>query len=183
MKSYFCLLLFLLPFISTAQTTVADSSFVDDLTKKQQEAVGKSFPSFLVVTKEIVWNNQKLQGKKVFINFWFEACPPCVTEFDALNELYTKLKNKKGILFLSFTFESEDKLKELRRKYNIHYPTLSITRPECYRLNQNLGFPTNLILTPKGKIEYISCGGPIDKAEAREVIMREFHARLVHKNN
>src|SRR5688500_7772811 len=85
--------------------------------KANKEALDKPFPSFSFVADGKVFNNDLLKGKIVFINFWFEACAPCLAEFDVLNEIYQKLKDKNNFVFISFTFETPEKIIRVKEKY------------------------------------------------------------------
>ncbi len=140
---------------------------------RAKEAIGKPFPSFHALANKTILTNKDLKGKVVFVNFWFEACAPCIAEFDALNELYLKLKDNNKFEFLSFTYETPKKLQEIKGKYNIQYKVASIEKQDCYRLNQNNGFPTSIIFDSNGTIKYLKTGGSSDKVKARQIIFDE----------
>jgi peroxiredoxin len=59
-------------------------------------ALGDRGPEFSLLTPE--GNLLKLEtarGKKAtLINFWYLACPPCRTEFELFQKLYTDLKDQ-----------------------------------------------------------------------------------------
>ncbi len=95
------------------------------------------------------------------MNFWFESCPPCVAEFDALNKLFKSYKNNPAVRFLSFTFDDAVSARQTIKKYGIEYPVIYLPREEIYKLIFNLGFPTTLLTDNKRKIRFIKCGGPI----------------------
>lgn len=137
---------------------------------KALESIGKPFPVFCgnFEGKEI--SNDQLKNKIVFINFWFEACPPCIAELPALNALYKKFRLDSNFVFLSFTYESADRIKVLKKKYAIDYVVASVSTQECYRLNQNNGFPTTIILDGNQKIIYLFTGGERSNKEATDYI-------------
>jgi cytochrome oxidase Cu insertion factor (SCO1/SenC/PrrC family) len=93
--------------------------------------------------------------------------------------MYNKLKDNKNFEFISFTFETEEKIKELKSKYKIDYQAVSIKSEECYRLNNNNGFPTNIIGGPDGLIKYRIEGGKIEKDKAEEFIMTGIYHQIV----
>jgi len=128
------------------------------LWEKQQQSnidlLGNPFPDFQFADRMDSVDNDCLKGKIVFVNFWFAACAPCVAEFDALNEMYDELKTVKNFEFISFTFDTRGQIEKTRAKYNIQYKVFSIPKPECYRLNNNNGFPTSMIIDPSGIIKY-----------------------------
>ena len=110
-------------------------------------------------TADKIYSNKNLENKITFINFWFEGCAPCIAEFDALNDLYSKYKSNKDFQFLSFTFETRENVLRVAQKYDLKYPILSIKREHIYKLIFNLGFPTNMVTDKQGNIRYIKCGG------------------------
>ena len=176
MKFLFLFLFLLLFRWSFAQT---DSIKPKPVLFRQTQAIGKPFPLFYVKTGNITWTNDSLKGKVVFINFWFENCPPCVAEMGPLNELYQKLKDQPNVAFVSFSFESAEKLKQLKAKYNIPYTVATISHKECYRLNQDNGFPTSIILDKDGIIKFLQAGGSVDKAKAHQFITDEVYTKIL----
>ena len=153
--------------------------FMKDFEAKQKAAIGKPYPEFRITSGDSTITNQTWKGKTVFINFWFEACAPCIAEFDGLNQLYNKVKDKKDILFISFTFETPKKIEEIKAKYGIQNPTVSITEKESRRLNLNNGFPTNIIVDKEGKTKFLVTGGSTDKKKASEIIMTEIYPKIL----
>jgi len=185
MKPIMLFLFVLLSLFSNAQTLTdherdsISNEYFKAKDKANKEAIGKPYPAFSFKTDGKVFNNDLLKGKTVFINFWFEACAPCIAEFDALNEVYQKLKDNKNFAFISFTFETPEKVKEVKEKYQLPYTVISIDRKECYRLNLNNGFPANMILDSTGAIKYMSFGGNTDKAMARKYVMEIIYPEIV----
>ena len=153
--------------------------FIKDFEAKQKAAIGKPYPEFSIVGGDSIISNKSWKGKTVFINFWFEACSPCIAEFDGLNQLYNKVKDNKNIVFISFTFETTKKIEEIKAKYKIQYPAVSITEKESRRLNLNNGFPTNIIVDKEGKIKFLVTGGSTDKVKASEIIMKEIYPKIL----
>lgn len=145
---------------------------------KEKESLGKPFPEFTAKfnTKELT--KDSLKGKIVFINFWFEACPPCIAELPALTKLYYDLKDNKDFEFLSFTHESPARIKILRKKYHLPYKIASVTNQECYRLNQNNGFPTSIVLDRNGNIYQLFTGGDTDKKVASRFIKISVYTKI-----
>lgn len=125
-----------------------------------------------------LYSNDSIKNKITFINFWFEACAPCIAEFEALNILYKKFKGNPRFKFLSFTYESKDKAIMIANKYSIEYPIISLNQSECRRLNFNQGFPTNIILDEATKIQYMLSGGPIDKTDASNIVNSVYASKL-----
>ena len=154
-------------------------AFFEEHDKSNRELINKPFPAFSYLSEGKIIDNEHLKGKTVFINFWFEACAPCIAEFGAFNEMYNKLKGHANFEFISFTFETSEKIEEIRDKYQIQYKTLSIKREECYRLNNNNGFPTSFIVDSVGLIKYRVSGGNTDKNKAKEFIMSKVYPEIL----
>jgi len=175
--------LFLFPFLfltlccnSFAQTDTARLTFSPF---RETQSVGKPFPLFYVKTDGVTWTNDSLKGKVVFINFWFENCPPCIAEMAPLNELYQKVKDSSKIAFLSISTESPEKIKLLKAKYNIPYTVASLSNKECYRLNQDNGYPTTIILDKNGVIRFLKSGGYMDQEKVHEFVTEEIYQMLL----
>jgi peroxiredoxin len=145
---------------------------MDSLFKaKERESIGKSFPDFKAKFNGRIISKDSLRGKVVFINFWFEACPPCIAELSALNELYKKFSTNRNFEFISFTYEKPERVLLLKKKYHIRYKVASVSSQECYRLNQNNGFPTSIVLDKDGVIKDLFTGGDTDRIEAGKFIV------------
>ena len=87
---------------------------------------------------------------------------------DELNKLFDKFHQYKNFEFASFTFEKPKKIALIKKKFNIIYSVYSITRDECYRLNNNNGFPTSVILDSAGTVQYIHPGDQLNKKEIKK---------------
>ena len=125
---------------------------------------GKLYPSFTVVSLEGKTITEKeLTGKVTIVNFWFHYCEPCVAEFDALNDLYRKLKDNPAFRFISFTSDSSDDAKESVGKYKLSFPICPVSEQECFRLNLNQGFPTTIIIDKAGRMALLKSGGYTEK--------------------
>lgn len=144
-----------------------------------KELINKPFPAFSFVSNGEVINNASILGKTVYINFWFEGCPPCVAEFDALSEMHQLLKNQKNTEFITFTFDSDASIVKARVKYNLNYRIISISRDECYRLNNSNGFPTSMLLDKYGKINWISSGGHLEKEKVKKFIIGYVYPKML----
>jgi len=176
--SRFLFLIFFLIFCSSSFAQ-KDSVKPNRSPFRETQAVGKPFPLFYVKTGNVTWTNDSLKGKVVFINFWFENCPPCVAEIQPLNELYFRLRDSSNVAFLSFSFESQEKLKLIKAKYNIPYTVATISHQECYRLNQDHGFPTTIILDKNGIIKYLKGGGYTDKEKVQQFLNEDVYNKIL----
>ncbi len=167
MSKIICIL-FLLPFFENVLCQ-DNNQFYTSIITNTQDDIGKEFlfPQSKSLDKK-EFNSRSLKGKITLINFWFEACEPCVAEFSALNKIYTKCRTNKKLELVSFTFESHVDALKIAKKYFIEYPVICISKDDCYKLNFNHGFPTNIITDSLGKVAYLSVGGPIDSIEVEK---------------
>jgi thiol-disulfide isomerase/thioredoxin len=168
---FFLSLVFFSIRVSGQNSFLADSSILKALSPNGFRDPNIFLDNFKVIAIDgKVYTSDSLKNKLTFINFWIEACEPCIAEFDALNSLYNKNKNKNQFQFLSFTYETKKKTLEMAEKYHLKYPIFCIEKEYIYKLMFNLGFPTSVITDKSGKIRFIACGGFTDKEKAKERI-------------
>jgi peroxiredoxin len=166
-------------FSYSQNTTMSADSFLLLMDKKNSDFINKPFPQFSTSANNKECSNETLKGKVVFINFWFAACAPCIAELEALNELFENFKQNKNFEFVSFTFEDSQEIDVIKKKYNIQYNVFSISRDECYRLNNNNGFPTSVILDSTGTVKYIHSGDQLNKSEIKKYFTAKVYALLL----
>lgn len=140
---------------------------------------GKAFPAFNIAANGLSLNNDSLKGKLVFINFWFAACPPCMAEMEALNEMYNLVKDSSDVRYISFSLDDPQTLNIVREHFAIPYTVYSLTREQSMELNPTRYYPTNMILDRTGKIIYVYSGGETNKKKARSFVMKEYYGRLM----
>ena len=155
-----------------------DVSFDSLLILKGNQSKGKVFTEFSLSNGTSSISNRSFMGKITFLNFWFKACPPCIAEMRALNELYAKLHIDKNFQFLSLTFENEKTISEMKKKYHIQYPVFNTSKDNCYKLNQGNGFPTSIIIDDKGVIVFLLSGYNTDPVKAYQVLFSKFYPPL-----
>lgn len=134
-------------------------------------AIGQPYLSFKLTNGNRLVDNQRLKGKVVFINFWFEGCHPCMAEMEALNELFEKLQDKRDFVFISVTWENQEAITRVRKKYSLLFDVFMASSKECQRLNFGCGYPTSIVLDKSGIVKYKHNGGSLKKEEARKFIM------------
>lgn len=162
--------LLLIPFSLFGQTQ-EELRFLDTLKMGGGYLLGKPMPGFKTTSLEgVTYSKKSLKRKITIINFWFEACAPCIAESDPLNKLYEKYGKRKHFQFLSFTFEKKENAEKFANKYNIKYPIITTTIDSCYLLNFKKGFPTIIVTNKKGKIAYFTFGGTADPIKAKDFI-------------
>ena len=178
MRFLFFIALFSIGLAISAQTPLPKIS-IDSFILRPQTLRGEAIVAFNgYSTQGVFFNEKSLKNKITFINFWFEACAPCIAEIGALNKLYDDHKSNKDFQFLSFTYENPGKISQVIEKYNIQYPIISISHDSCYRLNFNSGFPTSIISNHDGKVAFYNCGGPTNPRIAGEKMVKDVYPVL-----
>lgn len=162
--------------------TTADS-FLIAVEKKNSVFLNKPFPHFSVTTNGIESSDKRLKGKVVFINFWFAACAPCIAEMNELNRLFKHFSKYKNFEFVSFTFDKLQTIDSVKKKYNIHYNIFPISQDECYRLNNNNGFPTSIILSSKGLVTFIHATDEVNSAAIKKYFTGKVYPLLLRELN
>ncbi len=181
MKSVYTIFFLAVTFFSYGQMSAKPGQTLnlDSFNKEEAKKVtGTPFPHFIATDGETTVSNKSLQGKVVLINFWFEACKPCVAEFGALNELYEILKDRKEFVFISFTPDDAQTIKRVKENYQLPYRIFHVSQEECYRLNQGAGFPLSIILGKDGRIRYFHGGGQATKEKAKEFVMDQMLPKI-----
>ena len=169
MKQALVIYFILFSTFSYSQNTIMSAdSFLVLMDKKNADFINKPFPEFSASTNNKECSNDIIKGKVVFINFWFAACAPCIAEMDELNQLFARFNHNKKFEFVSFTFDDSKKIALIKRKFKIGYNVYSLSQDECYRLNNNNGFPTSIILDSGGIVKWIHSTDEINKPEIKK---------------
>lgn len=117
-----------------------------------EELQGKKLPAFKgLSSKGAAFSSESLAGKIVLINFWFEACPPCVKEMPELNKL-VKTYGSPAVKFIAITYDSPEKAKKFQKKMGFKYEVFTLTDDEIRTLNINHGYPSNILIGKDGRI-------------------------------
>lgn len=158
--------------ISFCQEESSDTAVIKTRTPYQfsgQENVGKKiipFKAFDLFGNK--YSDALLTNKITFINFWYEACRPCIAEAEAMNNLYETFSKRANFQFLTFTFDKKENAERFVKKHNIKYPVLLVSIDSANILNFRQGFPVSIIVNKVGRIEVFSPGGPDDPIWAQK---------------
>jgi thiol-disulfide isomerase/thioredoxin len=134
---------------------------------------GTSYPGFRLRNGEGELTSDQLRGKVIWINFWFEACKPCMAEMGAIDDVVRSLRNREDFVMLSLTWDDQQAIRRVREKFPMPYPVYSVSEETCARLNGGRGYPTNVVIDKQGLIRYIAVGGKTDPDQAREDIRQQ----------
>ena len=131
---------------------------------------GTMYPTFHLRNAEGEVHSSQMRGKVLWINFWFEACKPCMAEMGAIDEIVRELGSRNDFVMLSITWDDIQAIQRVQAKFPMSYPIYSIPEETCERLNGGRGYPTNIVVDKRGLIRYIEVGGQTDPTKAREDI-------------
>lgn len=119
-------------------------------------------PSFqLTDLQGKIINNQHLQGKVSFINFWFPSCPGCVSEMPKIIKMAQDYQGK-DLQILGIA-EPVDPLTSVQN----YVQTRGITFTVMYDTNSTVGkafgtvaYPTSFLINKKGEVVKTFLGEP-----------------------
>lgn len=97
------------------------------------------------------YKHSELIDSVVVVNYFAEWCAPCLREIPELNEFYHQAPNNVKLFAVSFDNLSDEKLREIKAKYNIEFPLVSdISTPFLFEKPQYL--PATFIIKPNGEL-------------------------------
>lgn len=99
----------------------------------------------------------ELQGKPVWLNFWFTTCKPCIEEMPVLNRLRERFAGR--VHFVAVTYEPGPAVAEFLVKHPFAFDHAVNARPFIDSLGIR-GFPKNLFLDRNGVVRQIEDGIP-----------------------
>ncbi|UKJ06930.1 TlpA family protein disulfide reductase [Solitalea lacus] len=127
---------------------IAKTKFEATLNSMAPEISGKDIFS----SKD--FSSQQLKGKYILIDFWGSWCRPCVESLPDLKNLHEKYKSK-NIAFVSIARESDPKLlraKKIITEQKLDWPQLAALSDDLEKNYMIQGFPTTMLIDPKGKV-------------------------------
>ena len=98
-----------------------------------------------------------LQGKPVWLNFWFTTCKPCIEEMPVMNRIREEFGDR--IHTLAITFEPQDKVVPFLQKHAFDFDQ-AIEAGDFIDSLGFEGFPKNLFLDRDGVVRHIADGIP-----------------------
>ncbi|MFA6277299.1 MAG: TlpA disulfide reductase family protein [Pedobacter sp.] len=100
---------------------------------------------------------RELTGKVLVLNFWFINCPPCKREIPELNQLYTKYKDNKDVIFLAIALDEKYDLIQFLKTTPFNYNIVDDGRfyAEKYGVKS---YPTHLVVGKDGLVKFHTTG-------------------------
>jgi peroxiredoxin len=110
----------------------------------------------------------KLKGKVVVVNFWFTACPPCISEMPDMNQLVKDYAGR-DVVFLAITFNDQRTVNEFLKNHQFDYRLFpkSTDAISAYKIHN---YPTHLIIGKDGILKQFLLSGDNIKAQLIKAI-------------
>lgn len=96
-------------------------------------------------------------GKIYVINFWFINCAPCKKEIPELNELVTKYKDNKDVIFLAIALDEKYAIKDFLKTMPFNYNIIHDGRYYAQKYGVK-GYPTHVVIGKDGLIKFSTLG-------------------------
>lgn len=97
------------------------------------------------------WTMKQLRGKVVLVNFWATWCPPCRKEMPDLDALFRQFADQ-GLVVLSVSDETEEKVKPFIEQRKIAYPILLDPASKVSSLFRIESIPESFLFDREGKL-------------------------------
>lgn len=100
---------------------------------------------------------EEFRGKVIFLNFWATWCPPCLTEFDYIENLRSELLEK-NVVFILVSREALSDIRSfsLNHEWDLPFFVTDNPLPEVFRKHSTI--PSTFIIDKKGKLVMTEVG-------------------------
>ena len=133
-----------------------------------QGLIGCQAPDFEVETLDgAPLKLSDLKGYVVVMNFWFEACPPCIAELPALNRLAEEYAGE-DVVFIAFGRDGEESIRGFLQDTEFIYEHVAIAQELIEKYCIVAGWPTNMVLDKDGVLRQVFSGGSVDERAETE---------------
>lgn len=128
--------------------------YIQNGSQSHNAVIGQAAPDFTVKDEEgREVRLSDLRGKVVLLHFWATWCPPCVSEFPLLNELYGKLKNSDFVLLaVSMDEKGKKAIDAFRKKISFDFPVYLNPDQTIADLYGSYGLPESFLIDKQGVI-------------------------------
>ena len=131
---------------------------------------GDRFPLPELITIDSISISQaSLKGKTVFINCWFVACQPCITEIPVLNELEKKYRSDSTV-FIALTFDKADRIKSFLAKKPFQFQMASLPQADIDSMKKISFYPFSAIINKKGQLSFVLVSWPGGKDSDKQLL-------------
>lgn len=99
-----------------------------------------------------LFSKESLKGKIVVLKCWFVHCTTCVQEMPALNELVKEYKKRKEVVFISFAYDSKERLDSFLLTKKFDYAVIPVPEKFIVDSLKVTAYPTQFIINKEGII-------------------------------
>lgn len=133
--------------------------------QKNVETDNRNIPDVLLMNTSMDSLTKKdFEGKVVLIDLWYAKCGACFAQFGETEKIYQHFKDNPKVIVMAVNtgidkfdlFYSAYRLIKEKKGYN--FPVWIDTQMSLVKSLQIQEFPTNIIISPKGKIQFIHKG-------------------------
>ncbi len=138
-------------------------------------ALNRPFPAMTLrtVDGEII-ETSSLKGKVVMYNFYDPKNPVCIAETKGLSSLCQKYR-KDSVIFISVAFAGDDVIRKFHKAYRSQFKAVSWDEKDMNELALMVRqYPTNVIVSPYGRVVLVRKGGVDDSKYMKECIITDF---------
>ncbi len=136
------------------------------------QLLNKSFPELLLSDEQDnIFNTSSLQGKTIYVDFWFTQCPPCIAQIPYAQELKAFFANDTNIVFLNICIDNKERketwkqmiLQKGIKGINLFYAKNQPQKVNLIREYKVENFPTYMLVDDRFKIIGYNAPMPSDK--------------------
>lgn len=140
-----------------SNTNSGDQAYNQYLEQKRKAMIGKPIKNFSVQTVEgKQYELSNIKDKIVLLNFWFEACKPCITEIPSLNQLQKDFEAD-GVMVLGISLDKEEAVKRVMAERNMLYQNVADGQNISKELRVTT-YPTTFLIDKDGIIRELFVG-------------------------
>lgn len=99
------------------------------------------------------------QGQIILVNNWATWCPPCKAEMPALEEFYTRHKDKGFVLVAVEAGEPAEEVAQFVKDYGLTFPVWLDPQNKSIRVFKNYNLPNSYVIDREGVVRFAWTGG------------------------
>lgn len=135
-----------------------------NLFAQEKLTVGEKAPKINITDYVLnVPKDRNLNNKFIVLEFWATWCAPCLKAVPHINEMQSKFKERKDLMFLSITNEKPEKIKRTLDKVKFETTVVCDDSKETDKNFKIIGIPQTILIDNKGILKWV--GYPMDLNE------------------
>ncbi len=102
------------------------------------------------------------------ISFWHTNCLPCITEISWLNKLKIDYADE-NVEFIAISFDKKEEIDNLLASHPFNFELYYLNQKSINKNMLALGYPTNLVVSSSGFVQFQKMGGYSGNEKAGEI--------------